>query len=89
MTIILNRCYGGFHIPEEFAQTHGLNRYDRISRTDPELIAFVQSKGGKIAEGCAALEAVEVPDNCTDWIMEEYDGCETIIYVVDGKIHHA
>ena len=29
-----------------------------------------------------------IPDNATDWDIEDYDGNETLIYVVDGKIHY-
>lgn len=37
---------------------------------------------------CAVLMVVEIPDNATDWELDEYDGLESIIYVADGKIHH-
>ena len=88
MTIIINRCWGGFHIPEEFCETHDLDRYDDIERTNPELVAFVKAHGGVFTEGCAKLVAVEVPDTCTDWELTDYDGMESITYVVDGKLRH-
>lgn len=89
MTFVINRCWGGFHIPEEFANAHDLDTYDEISRTDPRLVEFVREHGGKVVEGCAELVLVEVPDTCTDWELDDYDGMESITYVVDGKIYHA
>ena len=88
MKIIINRCWGGFHIPEEFAAAHGLEPYDDIERTDPELVAFVESHGGCFSEGCAKLVVVELPETCTDWELNEYDGMESITYVVWGKLYH-
>lgn len=88
MTIILNRCYGGFHIPEAFARAHGLDEYDDIERTDPELVEFVQSHGGRFEEGCACLCAVSFPEGVTDWEIDEYDGYERMTYVLDGKLGH-
>jgi redox-sensitive bicupin YhaK (pirin superfamily) len=35
------------------------------------------------------LRLVEIPDTMTDWEKNDYDGIETITYVVDGKIYHA
>ena len=38
---------------------------------------------------CAELEVVEIPDGATDYYLNEYDGMESIIYVLDGKLHWA
>lgn len=89
MTIILNRCWGGFHLPEEFCQTYGMDRYDDIDRDDPRLVEFVKAHGGEVKEGTTRLVVVEVPDDCTDWEMDDYDGMESITYVVGGKLYHA
>ena len=35
------------------------------------------------------LVVVEIPDGATDWDIYEYDGLETIIYVLNGKIYYA
>lgn len=88
MKIVINRCWGGFHIPEEFASAHGLDSYDDIERTDPELVAFVESHGGRFSEGCAELVVVNIPEDCTDWELNDYDGMESIIAVVNGKLYH-
>ena len=80
------------------------NEYADVSRTDPVLIDLVERemsmnprKTGypffgnynKIVSGlCARLKVVEIPDEATDWKIDEYDGSESLIYVVDGKIQH-
>lgn len=89
MTIIINTCYGGFHVPQALCEQFGLSRYDDIDRTDSRLVDFVLSHGGEYEEECSCLTAVEVPDTCTDWEISEYDGYEDLIYVVNGKICHA
>lgn len=92
MRIVINTCYGGFHIPAELCETCGLTRYADIDRTDLRLVEFVEShadEDGLFCEGCAELEVVEIPDTCTDWELSEYDGLESITYVVDGKIRHS
>jgi hypothetical protein len=88
MKIVINRCWGGFHIPQEFATAHGLDAYDDIERTDSELVQFVESHGGTYSEGCAKLVVVEIPETCTDWELTDYDGMESITAVVDGKLVH-
>ena len=88
MTIILNRCWGGFHLPKLFCDTFGYDPYDDIDRTDHDLVTFIKACGDEYEEGCARLVAVEVPDECTDWELNDYDGMESITYVVDGKLHH-
>ena len=88
MKIVLNVCFGGFHIPQEFCEIHGLNQHDYIDRTNPDLVKFVELHGGVYEEGFSMLKVVEIPDDCTDWELNEYDGAESITYVVGGKLYH-
>ena len=44
---------------------------------------------GKASGFCANLRIVEIPDDYTDYYINEYDGAETLIYVKDGKLHWA
>ena len=47
-------------------------------RHDPLLIQIVEELGSEIASGgCAELKIIEIPDG-TDYVIEEYDGLETI-----------
>ena len=88
MTLVLNRGWGGFSLPQDFCNTYGFSRYDDIDRDDPRLIDWVTDHLDHKGK-CFDLACVEIPDNATDWELGEYDGWESIIYVVDGKIHHA
>lgn len=89
MFIVINKCYGGFQLPQEFCSMHGLSCYALIERTDPRLVEFVQSHGGKVVDAWSTLVTVEIPDTATDWVLNEYDGMESVIYVLDGKIRYA
>lgn len=86
MKIVLNQDYGGFHLPSEYCDLCECGRYDygMKERLDPVLIKIVE-------EGCdnPDLEVVEIPDTATDWQLQEYDGMESVVYVVDGKLHWA
>lgn len=89
MKLIINGCYGGFGIKDEVMERLGLTSQDsEETRTNPDLIALIES-GEDVNDRCANLVVVELPDNCTDYYIDEYDGLESVIYVVDGKLHWA
>lgn len=91
MKIVINQCYGGYDLNDKYekkANRLGVNCSSDTMRTDPELIAEIESGTYKNAF-CSSLGVVEIPDNTTDYEITEYDGLENIIYVVDGKIHWA
>lgn len=82
MRIVINADFGGFGYDvaeqfEDFVYKHSSDR------TNPDLIQFVENH----PEECGQLAIVEIPDNATDYMIDEYDGLESVIYVVDGKIH--
>lgn len=84
MKIVLNRAYGGFCLPLEYADPLGLD-IDNNSfevRTDPKFIEYVT------ANPWYDLRVIEFPDEATDFDIQEYDGYEELIYVIDGKIHY-
>lgn len=89
MIMVLNKKWGGFALPHEFCEQYGFDRYDDINRDDPRLVEFVQSHDGLYDGDGVRLRLVEIPDTMTDWETNDYDGIETITYVVDGKLHHA
>ena len=84
MKIVVNGDFGGygFGVDEELKSL--INKYE-CDRTNPELIACVENNPNR----CGDLEIAEIPDNATDWDINEYDGLETVIYVVDGKIRYS
>ena len=87
MKIVINKAYGGFDFPKEYTKLGDEFDFDfdfqDDLRSEPELIQLVEN-------GCSNsdLAVVEIPDEATDWELDEYDGWETITYVVDGKLHH-
>ena len=92
MKFVINRCYGGFGLSNEARKALGMteNEWDsEIRRDDPELIKVVEEMGEDAEGSSADLEIVEIPDDATDWEVDEYDGLERIIYVEDGKLHYA
>lgn len=86
MKIVLNKDYGVFRLPIEYCNLCECGRYDygMEERFDPDLIKIVE-------EGCdnPDLKVVEIPDDATDWELHDDDGSESIVYVVDGKLHWA
>lgn len=89
MKIIINVCYGGFSVDEDVAEKLGYeDEWDDDLRTDARLIEMIEN--GEDCDGfCAKLRVVETPENTTDYMIQEYDGYESLIYVVDGKLHRA
>lgn len=89
MKIVRNRCRGGFSLSDVAVDFLGLNNpYADIERTDLSLVNLVEADANKASGKYARLEVVEIPDTTTDWELDDHDGIERIIYVVNGKIHH-
>lgn len=87
MKFVLNKCYGGFDLSEEAQEILGQADYE-IKRDDPDLLALIEEKGIQFVQGkYAKLKVVEVPESATDFTLDEYDGWERIIYVLDGKLN--
>ena len=87
MKFVLNKCYGGFDLSEEAQKILGKEDYE-IKRDDPDLLALIEEKGIQFVQGkYAKLKVVEVPESATDFTLDEYDGWERIIYVLDGKLN--
>ena len=83
MKIVINANFGGYgcDVSEQYEDL--VDRYEG-DRTNPELVAFVENHPGD----CGDLAGMTIPDNATDWDIQDYDGNEDLIYVVDGKIHY-
>lgn len=90
MKIVINRCFGGFGLSDACEKALGLgDDYDCDDiRTDERLIALVEKDSAFASYEYAKLVVVEIPDNATDYEINEYDGLESVIAVVDGKIVH-
>ena len=87
MKVAVNVTYGAFRLPVEFSIKYDIkdlysDEYDRYS---PELIEFIEQNPDKRGP----LRVLTIPEAATDYTIEEYDGAEDIIYVLDGKLHWA
>lgn len=91
MEIVLNRCWGGFSLSEKACEVLGLDSpYDDVDRTDPRLIEMVRTwKAEEVNGHSSKLAVVVLPFDTTDWTINDYDGMETVYYVVNGKIYTA
>ena len=92
MKVVINTWFGGFAVSEQVRVTMGWESeydgcYDYSVRTDPKLIELVEQLGDKASASGSCLRVVTLPENVTDWRINEYDGAESIIYVLNGKIH--
>ena len=83
MKIVVNANYGGYGCDLSSQYGDLVDRYQN-DRTNPELVAFVENH----PNDCGDLEVRTIPDNTTDWDIQDYDGYESLVYVVDGKIHY-
>lgn len=88
MKMVINTCFGGFGLSEAARVFLNIKYDSNIERDDPMLIICVEALGEKAFGSCAKLKVVTIPDEATDWELDEYDGAESITYVVDGKIFH-
>ena len=78
--ILVNLDFGGFGLKDEYNDYGG--------REDEKLIALVE-QGIDIGDELADIGNAEVPDNATDYYINEYDGKEEVLYVLDGRIYFA
>jgi hypothetical protein len=62
----------------KWPEAKGVYFYSRdIERTDPDLIVVVKKLKNKANGDCAELKVVEIPDDI-DYVIEDYDGIETV-----------
>ena len=89
MFIVVNRCFGGFGLSQMAIEALGVEYDFEVDRCDERLVNLINTFGSEAVSGTyAKLDVVEIPEDATDWELDEYDGCENIICVIDGKIQH-
>lgn len=91
--IVINTCFGGFRFPEEVKSLLHIDDWDDsyTLRTHPDFVQFVKEHANENGEyhnpqHSSELSIALISDDVTDWRIDEYDGCESILYVEDGKI---
>ena len=88
MKVVLNKCYGGFTLSEEFCKAYPQFHRYREPQTNQELIKCIEEFGVANAQGeFSEFEIFEMPDETTDYYIDEYDGYNQLIYVVNGKLN--
>lgn len=87
MKVVINNNWGGFGFGVHESKRDWVRQfeYDGKKRADIELVNFVENN----PEKCGDLIVIELPDEATDLDIQDYDGMETMVFVVDGKIYYA
>ena len=89
MKMIINDCFGGFGVRQEVLDELELNDFSEEElRTAARLIEEIEN-GKDVSDDYAELKVVEIPDESTDYYLDEYDGLESVTYVLNGKLHWA
>lgn len=88
MKIVLNRCYGRYSLSNEACKK--LNVDSKFSfdtdRMNERLVAVVEENHDLASGLHSDLRVIEFPDEATDYFIDSYDGFETLLYVLNGKI---
>ena len=84
MKMVINANYGGFGL-DVAEQYEDWVRDFEGDRANAERVEFVETH----PDECGDLAVITIPEEATDWEMDEYDGWESVIYVLNGKIVHA
>lgn len=91
MKIIINACYGGFAVSENFFKEYNIpyekyldSCYPKTEmeidlRTDPRLIEYIEKYGSEMASGSYSHLIVEEIPKGTYYMLDEYDGYESIM----------
>lgn len=83
MKYVINNKFGGFDIPEEVMKKNnwGISYlYSEEIRTNIKLIKWVENHPNY------GLAIIDIPEEATDYMINNYDGKEIIYAVIDGKI---
>lgn len=87
MKVVIHRDWGAFAVPQVVLNRLGwdvpdMRQMQYIDRADPNLIWEVENNH----TDCDTLLTITIPDRATDYYIEDYDGIETVLYVLDGAL---
>lgn len=83
MKYVINAYFGGFSVPANLRKKNNWDikyLYSEEIRTDAKLIEWVENHPDN------DLAVVDIPEEATDFMVNDYDGKETVYAVIDGKI---
>lgn len=87
MKLVIGASYWGLDVDKTWAEATGRNPESIKKadwRTDKQLIRAIET--GEYPG--SNLAVVEIPDEATDWRVEDYDGQEWVVFVMDGKMQN-
>lgn len=79
MKLVINAVYGGF----------GINKKWETANCKEDCRECAIEEGENVDDNFSKLAVVEFPNEATDYELLEYDGIESLLYVLDGKIRYA
>lgn len=88
MKLVINADYGGFGINEKWEAENCEKDCNGDCRECAKLIRAIEGKEN-VNDDFSKLAVVEFPNEATDYELLEYDGIESLLYVLDGKIRYA
>lgn len=83
MKYVINNEFGGFSVPANLIKENNWDNkylYSEEIRTDIKLIEWVENHPDD------ELAIVDIPEEATDFMVNDYDGKETVFAVINGKI---
>lgn len=88
MKMVINTCFGGFGIADGWRAKNGCEGCQEDCRECAKLIQAIENDE-KVNNAYSELTVVEFSDEATDYEIQEYDGNESLLYVLNGKIRYA
>lgn len=91
MKVAVNLCYGNFVLSDRVeAELHDwVNYADHSFRSSPPLVNAIERHGTDYCSTDSSIIGLAyIPNNATDYEIVEFEGFESIIAVVNGKIVH-
>ena len=88
MKLVINPSYGGFSINEKWRAENCEKNCKEDCRKCAKLISAIEDREN-VNGNYSRLAVVDFPDEATDYEILDYDGSESLLYVLDGKIRYA
>ena len=88
MKLVINTCYGGFGINSKWETENCKKDCEGNCRECAKLIRAIE-KEENVNNDFSRLAVTDFPNEATDYEILEYDGIESLLYVLDGKIRYA
>ena len=88
MKLVINPSYGGFDINEKWKVENCRKNCKEDCRKCAKLIHAIEDREN-VNGNYSRLAVVDFPDEATDYEILDYDGSESLLYVLDGKIRYA